>query len=172
MRHGKAHRKLGRTASHRRALLKHLVTALIVSPKGRIRTTLEKAKEARPVAEKLISLGKRDDLHARRLALARLDSAPAVKRLFADVAPRFAARAGGYTRILKAGNRPGDNARMALLELVETEAPAAAEAGDKGGAAKSKSAEGGGEKSSAKKADKDAKPAKPKKAKAEKAAAG
>ena len=119
MRHMRAHRKLGRTSEHRRALLRNLVMSLFVSPSGRITTTLEKAKEARRVAEKMITLGKRGDLHARRLAMAELRSNDVVHKLFSEVAPRFAERNGGYTRVVKLGPRQGDAASMALLELVD-----------------------------------------------------
>jgi len=118
MRHRKAHRKLGRTSAHRRQLLRNLVSSLFLSESGRIRTTIEKAKEARPIAEKMITLGKREGVHARRLAARRLPDRAVVKRLFDDIAPKFVDRNGGYTRILRVGPRLGDNADLALLELV------------------------------------------------------
>ena len=117
MRHAKAGKKLGRDAAHRKALYSNLAGALITH--GRIETTEAKAKAVRPLAEKMITLGKRGDLHARRQAMAELRSNDVVHKLFADVAPRFAEREGGYTRIVKLGPRQGDAASMALLELVD-----------------------------------------------------
>jgi large subunit ribosomal protein L17 len=117
MRHARAGRKLGRDSAHRKALYSNLAGALIEH--GRIETTEAKAKAVRPFAEKLITLGKRGDLHARRLALAELRSNDVVHLLFAEVAPRFAERPGGYTRIVKLGPRQGDSAPMAYLELVD-----------------------------------------------------
>ena len=122
MRHQKAGRKLGRDSAHRKALYSNLTCSLIEH--GRIRTTEAKAKEVRPIAEKMITLGKRGDLHARRLAMAELRSNDVVHKLFSDVAPRFAERNGGYTRVIKLGPRQGDAASMALLELVDFEATA------------------------------------------------
>jgi large subunit ribosomal protein L17 len=118
MRHQRGQRKLGRTSSHRRALLRNLVSSLFVSPSGRITTTVEKAKEARPIAEKMITLGKREGIHARRLAARYISERSTVRKLFEDIAPKFADRKGGYTRILRLEPRPGDNADVALLELV------------------------------------------------------
>ncbi len=117
MRHQRAGRKLGRDSAHRKALYANLAGALIEH--GRIRTTEAKAKEVRPIAEKMITLGKRGDLAAHRQAVAFLRSKPAAHKLFADVAPRFAERNGGYTRVVKLGPRPGDAAPMAYLELVD-----------------------------------------------------
>lgn len=117
MRHARAGKKLGRDAAHRRALYSNLAGALITH--GRIETTEAKAKAVRPYAERMITLGKRGDLHARRQAMAELRSNDVVHKLFADVAPRFAERDGGYTRIVKLGPRQGDAASMALLELVD-----------------------------------------------------
>ena len=116
MRHQKSGRKLGRDGSHRKALYANLTMQLIEH--GRIRTTLAKAKEVRPVAERMITLGKRGDLHAHRQAVAFLRSKTAAHQLFAEVAPRYAEREGGYTRIVKLGPRLGDAAEMAYLELV------------------------------------------------------
>ena len=116
MRHRRAGKKLGRDASHRKALYSNLAGALIEH--GRITTTEAKAKAVKPFAEQMITLGKRGDLHARRLALAELRSQDVVHQLFADVAPRFAKRPGGYTRIVKLGPRKGDAAPMALVELI------------------------------------------------------
>jgi len=117
MRHQRAGKKLGRDAAHRKALYANLTGSLIVH--GRVRTTLAKAKAVRPVAEKMITLGRRGDIHARRQALAYLRSQDVVYELFTNVAPRFADRPGGYTRIVKIGPRPGDSAEMAYLEFVD-----------------------------------------------------
>ena len=117
MRHRRAGKKLGRDSAHRKALYSNLAGALIEH--GRIKTTAAKAKAVKPFAEQMITLGKRGDLHARRLALAELRSQDVVHQLFADVAPRFADRPGGYTRIVKLGPRYGDAAEMVYLELVD-----------------------------------------------------
>jgi large subunit ribosomal protein L17 len=117
MRHRRAGKKLGRDSAHRKALYSNLAGALIEH--GRIKTTEAKAKAVKPFAEQMITLGKRGDLHARRLALAELRSQDVVHQLFADVAPRFADRPGGYTRIVKIGPRYGDAAEMVYLELVD-----------------------------------------------------
>lgn len=117
MRHRKAGRKLGRSSGQRRALYRNLITELFRHE--RIRTTEAKAEAIRGQAEKLITLGKRGDLHARRLAAARLNDPTIVKKLFDELAPRYEDRAGGYTRIYKLGQRQGDGASMVLLELVE-----------------------------------------------------
>ena len=122
MRHQRSGKKLGRDSAHRKALYSNLTGALI--DHGRIQTTEAKAKAVKPLAEKMITLGKRGDLHARRQALAALRSNDVVHRLFADIAPRFADRPGGYTRIVKLGPRQGDAAEMVYLELVDYE-PAA-----------------------------------------------
>jgi len=119
MRHQRSGKKLGRSPAHRKALYSNLAGALIEH--GRISTTEAKAKAVKPFAEKMITLGKRGDLHARRQALAALRSNDIVHRLFADVAPRFAERPGGYTRIVKLGMRQGDAAEMVYLELVDYE---------------------------------------------------
>ena len=119
MRHQKTRHKLSRSASHRKALLANLCVEVI--DHERIKTTQAKAKAVKPFAEQMITLGKRGDLHARRLALAELRSQDVVHQLFADVAPRFADRAGGYTRIVKLGPRQGDAANMVYLELVDFE---------------------------------------------------
>ena len=124
MRHRRAGKKLGRDSAHRRALYSNLAGALIEH--GRIKTTVAKAKAVKPFAEQMITLGKRGDLHARRLALAELRSQDVVHQLFADVAPRFADRPGGYTRIVKLGPRYGDAAEMVYLELVDFDATARA----------------------------------------------
>ncbi len=117
MQHNRAGRKLGRTTSHRRALFRNQLASLFTHE--RITTTLPKAKDLRPLAEKMVTLGKRGGLHARRLALKNLPDQGAVKRLFDELAPRFASRTGGYTRILKLGRRPGDGAEMAILEFID-----------------------------------------------------
>jgi large subunit ribosomal protein L17 len=117
MRHHRSGKKLGRDSSNRKALYSNLAGALIEH--GRIKTTEAKAKAVKPFAEQMITLGKRGDLHARRLALAELRSQYVVHHLFADVAPRFADRPGGYTRIVKLGPRLGDAADMVYLELVD-----------------------------------------------------
>ena len=119
MRHHRAGRKLGRDSAHRKALYANLACALIEH--GRIKTTEAKAKEVRPIVEQMITLGKRGDLAARRQAIAELRSQDAVHKLFAEVAPRFSERPGGYTRIVKIGPRQGDAAEMAYLELVDYE---------------------------------------------------
>ena len=127
MRHGRSGKKLGRTSAHRKALYSNLAGALIEH--GRIKTTVAKAKAVKPFAEQMITLGKRGDLHARRLALAELRSQDVVHQLFADVAPRFANRPGGYTRIVKLGPRLGDAAEMVYLELVDYEPAGASPVG-------------------------------------------
>ncbi len=117
MRHKSAGKKLGRDAAHRKALYSNLAGALIEH--GRVKTTEAKAKAVKPLAEQMITLGRRGDLHARRQALAFLRSQDVVHKLFADVAPRFADRPGGYSRIVKIGPRPGDAAQLVYLELVD-----------------------------------------------------
>jgi large subunit ribosomal protein L17 len=117
MRHRRSGRKLGRDASHRKALYANLAGALIEH--GRIKTTVAKAKEVRPIAEQMITLGRRGGVHARRQALAYLRSQDVVHKLFSDVGPRFADRPGGYSRIVRIGPRPGDSAEMVYLELVD-----------------------------------------------------
>ena len=119
MRHRNAHRKLSRNTSHRRALLRNLVTDLLEH--GRLMTTLPKAKEVRPLAEKMITLGKRDSLHARRQVQAYLMRDGIAKNVFDTIAPRFADRNGGYSRIIKLGNRKGDGADLAIIELLGSE---------------------------------------------------
>src|SRR5436190_19729669 len=119
MKHRVAGRKLGRTSMHRIALLRNLSTELFRHE--RIRTTLMKAKELRPFAEKLITLSKRETLHARRLVLRDIHDAEVVSKMFDTISSRFAQRPGGYTRIVKLGPRRGDNAEMALLELLGAE---------------------------------------------------
>jgi large subunit ribosomal protein L17 len=125
MRHHRSGKKLGRDASHRKALYANLVGALIEH--GRIKTTVTKAKAVKPFAEQMITLGRRGDLHARRQAMAHLRSQEVVHKLFAEVAPRFEGRPGGYSRIVRIGPRPGDAAEMAFLELVDFSAEEQAE---------------------------------------------
>ena len=119
MRHRNAHRKLSRNSSHRRALLRNLVTDFL--DHGRLMTTLPKAKEVRPLAEKMITLGKRDNLHARRQLHAYLLREAVAKKVFDTIAPRFADRKGGYSRIIKLGSRKGDGADLAIIELLGSE---------------------------------------------------
>ena len=117
MRHGKAHRKLNRKHEHRRALFANMAAALIKHEQ--IVTTLPKAKDLRPVVEKLVTLGKRGDLHARRQAIAQVRDVAMVKKLFDVIGPRYKGRNGGYTRVLKAGYRYGDCAPVAVIEFVD-----------------------------------------------------
>jgi large subunit ribosomal protein L17 len=123
VRHARAGKKLGRDSAHRKALYSNLAGALIEH--GRIKTTVTKAKAVKPHVEHMITLGRRGDLHARRQATAFLRSRDVVHKLFADVAPLFKDRPGGYTRIIKIGTRPGDSAEMAYIELVDEEYVAA-----------------------------------------------
>lgn len=116
MRHRKKGRKLSRTSSHRKATLRNMVTSLFRHE--RIETTTAKAKELRPYAERLITLARRGDLHSRRLARQKIEDREVLGKLFDDIAPRYMERPGGYTRILKLGNRKGDSAEMSLIELV------------------------------------------------------
>ncbi|EAT15198.1 50S ribosomal protein L17 [Desulfuromonas acetoxidans] len=119
MRHNKSGRRLGRNSSHRAAMLRNMVTSLI--DHERITTTDARAKEVRKIAEKMITLGKRGDLHARRQALSVIREKEVVAKLFDRLAPRFSERAGGYTRIIKVGNRLGDNAPVSIIEFVDQE---------------------------------------------------
>lgn len=118
MRHGCGQRQLSRNSSHRRALLRNLATSLLQYE--RCETTIQKAKELRPVVEKLITLGRQDTLASRRLAYGYILSKEVVHKLFTDIGPRFEKREGGYTRIVRFGWRPGDAAEMAVIELVES----------------------------------------------------
>lgn len=122
MRHRNSGRKLGKTASHRTAMFANMAAALIKHEQ--ITTTLPKAKELRPVVEKLVTLSRRNDLHARRQAVSTIRDAEQVKKLFDVIGPRYASRPGGYTRVLKAGFRFGDNAALAIIEFVDRD-PAA-----------------------------------------------
>ena len=117
MRHGKKHRKLNRTSSHRKALFKNMANSLLKHEI--IRTTLPKAKELRKIAEPLITLGRDSSLHNKRIAFSRLRDRDIVVKLFGEIGPRYSERNGGYTRILKCGFRKGDNAPMAYIELVD-----------------------------------------------------
>jgi large subunit ribosomal protein L17 len=117
MRHGNSGRKLNRTASHRKAMFKNMAASLIEHEQ--IVTTLPKAKEIRPIVEKLVTLGKRGDLHARRQVISQIGSAELAAKLFAAIAPRYVNRNGGYLRIMKAGFRHGDNAPLAVIEFVD-----------------------------------------------------
>jgi large subunit ribosomal protein L17 len=122
MRHGNAHRKLNRTAEHRRAMFANMCVALIKHEQ--ITTTLPKAKELRPIVEKLVTLGKRGGLHARRQAIAQIRDVGMVKKLFDVLGPRYKERHGGYTRIMKAGFRFGDNAPLGVIEFVDRDVDA------------------------------------------------
>ena len=122
MRHGAAYRKLGRTVSHRQAMFANMAASLIKHEQ--ITTTLPKAKELRPFVEKLVTLGKKGDLHARRQAISQVRDVTQVGKLFDTLAPRYAERNGGYIRIMKAGFRHGDNAPMAVIEFVDRDVDA------------------------------------------------
>ena len=122
MRHGKVHRKLNRTAEHRKAMFGNMCAALIKHEQ--IETTLPKAKDLRPIVEKLVTLGKRGDLHARRQAIAEMRDVDVVKKLFEVIGPRYKDRNGGYTRVIKAGYRHGDSAPRAVIELVDRDVDA------------------------------------------------
>jgi large subunit ribosomal protein L17 len=122
MRHGKSGRKLNRTASHRKAMFQNMAASLIKHEQ--IATTLPKAKDLRPIVEKLVTLAKRGDLHARRQAIAKLQDLGMVRKLFDTIGPRYKDRAGGYTRVLKAGFRYGDSAPLAVIEFVDRDTEA------------------------------------------------
>lgn len=122
MRHGKAGRKLNRTSSHRKAMFANMAASLIKHEQ--IVTTLPKAKELRPIVEKLVTLGKRGDLHARRQAISQIRDVEMVGKLFETLGERYKDRQGGYTRVLKAGFRHGDNAPMAVIEFVDRDVDA------------------------------------------------
>ena len=122
MRHGAAHRKLGRTSSHRTAMFANMAASLIKHEQ--ITTTLPKAKELRPFVEKLVTLAKKGDLHARRQAISQVRDVPQVGKLFETLGPRYSERNGGYIRIMKAGFRHGDNAPMAVIEFVDRDVEA------------------------------------------------
>jgi large subunit ribosomal protein L17 len=122
MRHGNAHRKLGRTSAHREAMFANMAASLIKHEQ--ITTTLPKAKELRPFVEKLVTLAKRGDLHARRQAISKVRDLTQVAKLFATIGPRYGDRNGGYVRIMKAGFRHGDNAPVAVIEFVDRDVSA------------------------------------------------
>ncbi|MGA7390863.1 MAG: 50S ribosomal protein L17 [Pseudolabrys sp.] len=122
MRHGKVHRKLNRTAEHRKAMFANMAVSLIKHEQ--IITTLPKAKELRPIVEKLVTLAKKSGLHARRQAIAEIRDVTQVKKLFDVIGPRYKERNGGYTRIMKAGFRYGDNAAKAVIEFVDRDVKA------------------------------------------------
>jgi large subunit ribosomal protein L17 len=122
MRHGAAHRKLGRTTSHRTVMFANMAASLIEHEQ--ITTTLPKAKELRPFVEKLVTLAKKGDLHARRQAISQVRDVPQVGKLFETLGPRYSERNGGYIRIMKAGFRHGDNAPMAVIEFVDRDVEA------------------------------------------------
>jgi len=122
MRHANAHRKLNRTAEHRRAMFANMAAALIKHEQ--ITTTLPKAKDLRPIVEKLVTLGKQGSLHARRQAIAEIRDVAMVKKLFDVIGPRYQSRNGGYTRVLKAGYRYGDSAAVAVIEFVDRDVDA------------------------------------------------
>lgn len=124
MRHNKSGRRLGRNSSHRKAMLRNMVTSLLDQEK--ITTTDARAKEVRKLAEKMITLGKKGDLHARRQVLSVVQDKKVVAKLFDRLAPRYAERNGGYTRIMKVGNRAGDNAPVSIIEFVEQDQTVAA----------------------------------------------
>lgn len=138
MRHRVAGKKLGRKTAHRLMMFRNMVTSLL--DKERVQTTVDRAKAVRPIAEKIITLGKRESLHARRQAAAFLKDPVVVAKLFATLAPRFAQRPGGYTRIIKLGNRPGDGAQKAIIELVGSEYQPKDKKADKAKKAESKDA--------------------------------
>ena len=136
MRHRVAGSKLGRKTPHRLMMLRNLVTSLL--DKERIHTTLPRAKALKPIAERMITLGKRETLHARRQALAFIKDPQVVSKLFGTLAPRFAQRSGGYTRIVQLGFRDGDGAKMAILELIGSDYKASEKDKDKKGGKKAK----------------------------------
>src|SRR5471032_2016055 len=138
MYHGKAQRRFSRSSEHRRAMFANMAAALIKHEQ--IVTTLPKAKDLRPVVEKLVTLGKRGDLHARRQAISRLRDPELVKKLIDVLGPRYKTRNGGYLRVMKAGFRPGDNAPMAVIEFVDRDVEAKGK--DSGPVQEKKAAEG------------------------------
>ena len=167
MRHRVAGRKLGRKTAHRISMFRNMVTSLL--DKERIRTTLPRAKEVRPIAERMITLGKRETLHARRQALAFIKDPAVVAKLFETLAPRFAQRKGGYTRIIRLGFRDGDGAQSAIIELLGSEFKPAKGEGKKGKKAEKAAADTGKEEVSEKGKGKEPQPKK-EKAKGKKAA--
>ncbi len=167
MRHRVAGRKLGRKTAHRISMFRNMVTSLL--DKERIRTTLPRAKEVRPIAERMITLGKRETLHARRQALAFIKDPAVVAKLFETLAPRFAQRKGGYTRIIRLGFRDGDGAQTAIIELLGSEFKPAKGEAKKGKKAEKAAADTGKEETSEKETGKEPK-SKKEKAKDKKAA--
>jgi large subunit ribosomal protein L17 len=145
MRHRVAGKKLGRKTAHRMMMFRNMVTSLF--DKERVRTTLDRAKAVRPIAERMITLGKRETLHARRQALAYVKDPVVVSKLFETLAPRFSQRNGGYTRIIRLGHRDGDGAQMAYIELIGSEYKAAKKDEGKAGKKGSKEAAASAEKS-------------------------
>lgn len=135
MRHGRAYRHLGRNPTHRRALLRNMATSLLLVEK--YETTIAKAREIRSVVERIITKAKKDSLHARREAFSYLMDKSAVHKLFAEIAPRYADRPGGYTRIIKSGRRHGDAAELAYIELIQEEYKPAGKKTKKGGSKRS-----------------------------------
>jgi len=170
MRHGVSQRKLGRTTAHRVAMLRNQIASLVANE--RIVTTLPKAKELRPIAERVITQGKRGTVHARRIAQRWLADRDLLKKLFDEIAPRMKERAGGYLRIVKLGSRPGDAAERAVLELIDYQLPAKAAKPDKDKKAKAAAepaeAEAGAEQPKKEKKAKSARPVKGQKARPEK----
>jgi large subunit ribosomal protein L17 len=144
MRHRVAGKKLGRKTAHRVMMFRNMVTSLL--DKERVRTTLDRAKAVRPIAERMITLGKRETLHARRQALAFVKDPAVVAKLFSTLAPRFSQRPGGYTRIIRLGFRDGDGAQMAYLELIGSEFKPAKKDEGKGAKKSAKEAAAGSEK--------------------------
>ncbi|MBN2467615.1 MAG: 50S ribosomal protein L17 [Deltaproteobacteria bacterium] len=151
MRHQKAGRKLGRTSSHRKAMLRNMLASFFQWEK--IETTVTKAKELRPLAEKVISLGKRGDLHARRQVLRLIPDSKIVHKLFEEIAPKYQSRLGGYTRIIRTGFRPGDRAPLSVVELVEEVAGGKKKKGRKKKSAAKPAAEATPESAAGEKAD-------------------
>lgn len=148
MRHRVAGRKLGRKTAHRVSMFRNMVTSLL--DKERVKTTLPRAKELRPIAEKMITLGKRETLHARRQALAFIKDPAVVGKLFGTLAPRFAQRKGGYTRIIRLGFRDGDGAQLAIIELIGSDYKPAGDKTEKKSKKAAKESAGESEKSAAK----------------------
>jgi large subunit ribosomal protein L17 len=144
MRHRVAGKKLGRKTAHRLMMFRNMVTSLF--DKERVRTTLDRAKAIRPIAERMITLGKRESLHARRQALAYVQDPAVVSKLFETLAPRFSQRHGGYTRIIRLGHRDGDGAKMAYLELIGSEYTPSKKEESKGSKKSAKEAAAGSEK--------------------------
>jgi large subunit ribosomal protein L17 len=170
MRHNRTHNHLGRTTSHRHALLSNMASSLILAK--RINTTLAKAKALRVYVEPLITRSKNDTTHSRRMVFRYLQNKSAVSELFREIAPKVTDRPGGYTRIIKLGNRPGDNAEMCMMELVDFNTLMGGKGGSAAGAAKKTTRRGGGaRKKAAEAGESTEKPAATKKAAAKKSEA-